>query len=68
MDRRRGLWAGFGVLLLLGGLLLQPMMAQALLRAGQQAPSFTLQLLTGETLALDQLKGKPVVLNFWASW
>lgn len=36
-------------------------------RVGSAAPGFTLQLLTGETLSLAGLKGKPVLVNFWAS-
>jgi thiol-disulfide isomerase/thioredoxin len=35
---------------------------------GRPAPDFTLPLFSGGTLALHSLKGKPVVLNFWASW
>lgn len=36
---------------------------------GKPAPNFTLRRLdTGETITLNQLKGRPVVLNFWASW
>jgi len=35
---------------------------------GRPAPDFTLPLLSGGTLSLHNLKGKPVVLNFWASW
>ena len=37
--------------------------------AGKQVPDFTAPLLGGEgDLALSDLAGKPVVLNFWASW
>jgi cytochrome c biogenesis protein CcmG, thiol:disulfide interchange protein DsbE len=33
------------------------------------APEFTLERLDGKgELSLDSLRGKPVVLNFWASW
>ncbi len=32
------------------------------------APDFTMTDLAGNTLTLDSLKGKPIVLNFWASW
>jgi len=35
---------------------------------GRPAPDFSLALLNGGTLAFHSLKGKPVLLNFWASW
>lgn len=36
---------------------------------GKAAPEFELPLLgSGELLSSEQLKGQPVVLNFWASW
>lgn len=38
-------------------------------KIGGQAPAFSLRRLdTNGTLALASLRGKPVVLNFWASW
>jgi len=33
-----------------------------------QAPDFALPTLTGETVALDALRGQTVLLNFWATW
>jgi thiol-disulfide isomerase/thioredoxin len=36
--------------------------------AGHPAPPFELVTLDGETLRLSDLKGKPVILNFWATW
>lgn len=35
---------------------------------GQPAPDFTLELYDGGELALSDLRGKVVVINFWASW
>ena len=39
------------------------------LSIGQQAPDFSLKTLDGQTtVTLSELRGKPVILNFWASW
>jgi len=35
---------------------------------GGFAPDFQLQRLDGETISLVDLRGRPVMLNFWASW
>jgi cytochrome c biogenesis protein CcmG, thiol:disulfide interchange protein DsbE len=36
---------------------------------GKRAPAFALKdLVTGRTVRLSELRGHPVVLNFWASW
>lgn len=35
---------------------------------GRQAQPFTLTLFDGKKLSLDDLRGKIVFLNFWASW
>lgn len=37
-------------------------------KVGFKAPQFNLQGLNGQPYSLDQLGGKPVVINFWASW
>lgn len=35
---------------------------------GSAAPDFTLPNLEGESVSLSSLRGKPVVINFWATW
>lgn len=40
----------------------------ALVRKGSVAPSFKLARYGGGTLALDELRGKVVMLEFWATW
>jgi cytochrome oxidase Cu insertion factor (SCO1/SenC/PrrC family) len=34
----------------------------------REAPPFSLKSLDGKTIALTELKGKPILLMFWASW
>jgi peroxiredoxin len=34
----------------------------------KKAPAFSLREITGETVSLDQYKGKIVLLDFWATW
>lgn len=38
------------------------------LAIGAKAPDFTLQTPEGDTLSLSDLKGKYVLIDFWASW
>ncbi len=37
-------------------------------REGFRAPDFTLDALVGEKVTLSDLRGKIVVVNFWATW
>jgi cytochrome c biogenesis protein CcmG/thiol:disulfide interchange protein DsbE len=39
------------------------------LLSGKPAPAFTLRALdSGQPVSLEQFRGRPVVINFWASW
>lgn len=37
-------------------------------RVGSLAPAFTLTLVDGNKVTLDELRGEVIVLNFWATW
>ena len=37
-------------------------------QVGDLAANFTLKDLDGQTITLSSLRGRPVMLNFWASW
>ncbi|MFN2214572.1 MAG: peroxiredoxin family protein [Anaerolineales bacterium] len=37
-------------------------------QVGFAAPDFTLETYEGQTYALSEFRGKPVLVNFWASW
>jgi peroxiredoxin len=42
--------------------------AKAVLEVGTPAPDFTLTTLNGKSVTLSDYRGKPVMLNFWATW
>jgi cytochrome c biogenesis protein CcmG/thiol:disulfide interchange protein DsbE len=35
---------------------------------GKKAPDFQLETVDGETVSLESLRGRPVLVNFWATW
>lgn len=35
---------------------------------GMKAPNFSLKTIDGKTVQLSQLRGKAVIVNFWATW
>lgn len=42
--------------------------AATLVRAGDAAPDFTVSLFDGGSVRLSDLRGKTVLVNFWATW
>lgn len=45
-----------------------PGFERGVVQVGDEAPNFTLRDLTGNVMSLSQLRGKVVLLNFWATW
>ena len=37
-------------------------------REGESVPDFTLPTLDGRTVKMSELRGSPVLINFWATW
>lgn len=42
--------------------------ATTLIKQGDKAPDFTVEMVDGQKLTLSSLKGKVVMINFWATW
>lgn len=58
-----------GAVVLAGSLLaMAPLSHGTALRAGDKVPDFSLIDLSGKPVALSDLAGKGIVLNFWATW
>jgi len=45
-----------------------PVAQRGVVRAGDSAPNFQLRDMNGQVVALSDLRGKVVLLNFWATW
>jgi peroxiredoxin len=39
-----------------------------IVKTGDTAPDFTVEMLDGRSIKLSELKGKVVLVNFWATW
>ena len=42
--------------------------ASTIAKSGMEAPNFTVEMFDGETIRLSDLRGKVVLVNFWATW
>jgi cytochrome c biogenesis protein CcmG/thiol:disulfide interchange protein DsbE len=61
--------ASFLGLLLWGMLNREPITGlSGVTRVNRPAPDFSLTTFEGDTISLADLRGKPVIINFWASW
>lgn len=71
--QRKGFSLG-SIMLLVGLLVVAGVVGLALTRQNQSqptagaAPNFSVRTFDGEAFSLEDLRGKVVVLNFWASW
>lgn len=45
-----------------------PGFERSVVQVGDEAPNFTLRDIAGNIMSLSQLRGKVVLLNFWATW
>ena len=45
-----------------------PVAQRGVIKAGDEAPNFRLRDMKGKMVALSDLRGKVVLLNFWATW
>ena len=70
LQRRRQILSGILAIAGIGALIAnqQPQTLAQLPESGYQAPSFTLQSISGREIKLAQFRGRPVMLNFFASW
>ncbi len=46
----------------------RPEQRPGLVAVGSPAPDFTLENMQGEKVSLSQLRGKVIIVNFWATW
>ncbi len=64
-------WILLGLIIILVGIAVyqsSTVNEEELPKAGFKAPPFSLQALDAQSYSLEGLEGKPVVINFWASW
>jgi cytochrome c biogenesis protein CcmG/thiol:disulfide interchange protein DsbE len=65
----RGRAIGFGVVILVvGGLVAGELLTSGQGASARPAPQLPDQTLSGAQVDLASLRGKPAVINFWASW
>ena len=46
----------------------QQIAESTLVKVGDKAPDFKVTMVDGSSITLSELKGKVVVVNFWATW
>lgn len=58
----------FMLLLILINISLSAQKAETLVKPGMEVPDFEVKMFDGQTVQIKDLKGKVVLLNFWATW
>ncbi|MFB0559368.1 MAG: TlpA family protein disulfide reductase [Dehalococcoidales bacterium] len=56
------------LIILTCGLLVTGCAEAPVAEVGEPAPDFQLQNLDGQSVSLSDFQGKPILLNFWATW
>ena len=67
MTRRRRIGTGL-VLLIIGGVVVAEITTSGGGQAAHPAPALPKQVLSGHPVDMASLRGKPALINFWASW
>src|SRR5213592_4632592 len=67
MDRRRLMGLGL-VLVAVGGVVAAEVVTTGSGQAARPAPALPTEVLSGHRVDLASLRGRPALINFWASW
>jgi cytochrome c biogenesis protein CcmG/thiol:disulfide interchange protein DsbE len=67
MTRRRAIWLGL-LLVVIGGVVAAEIATSGGGQGSRPAPALPTQVLSGPRVDLASLRGRPAVVNFWASW